>query len=75
MARLTPEELAQLTLIKETLVEMYDEVADMFHPDTAELENKLIWARLKCQVILARHGQDIEYDPPPLSNIDGKYPF
>ena len=71
--KLTPEELAQLNMIYDTLREMHNEVREMNKDnETWEASTWIAYTSVKVLTILARHGVNHGH-PPTLP--DKKLPF
>lgn len=64
MKKLTPEELAQLNLMRETISEMHGEVSDMYQSEVYEVTTWLGYTWTKIAVVLARYGFDMRTHPP-----------
>lgn len=73
MARLSPEELAQLKLMKETIAEMYGEVNGMLMSEVYEVKTWMGYLWTKIKVVLVRHGVEEDVYPPTLP--DDEHPF
>lgn len=73
MARLTPEQLVQLKLMKETLAEMHGEINDMPMSEVYEVSTWLGYLWTKIKVVLVRNGVEEDVYRPTLS--DDNVPF
>lgn len=66
MKRLTPEEIEQIVLIKETLWEIQGELYDISPEATIGILDHLRMGIVKCNVLLALNGaEDKAYPPAP----------